>query len=906
MSGGARIATQLEWQLTEFQKSGSRERQALDPTSAAAAQLRDLGRGVEIIFGRVVDAVPYAGIYKVLPERGLSVITCCQLSDGPDGAVGVRSGASIPPGCHVWFLYHRDINYGMILAVEPYFMTNPKYALSDYIFVGSRSGLHRESAHGFPWRTNTRGLGDWSAGAAFDSTTAGEWYKMSRTGLRVFVDDFMAQLSAGEACGLYVYLWDQLCRLTGINLQIRSNVFEWEALDDESEHFELLGRSIYPWESLGATEKGQEGLFATHTAKETEIDQPWYGAIEPKHDDQMPVRRILDYGGYLGQGGKRLLQAPTKGAVWRYGNAEGIASLFEEQLSLTGGWSVRSAKHIIFAKRPLIPHIYPKRRPESEEGDTTENYKASSAYGSGPEHKVTGQIRNDSPYDKNMTAAAAAQDMMAYVFNWESQHPFCYHGKDWELGQESDAELGEEIPLPKFGDLAGHGRMYLPSPETASINIDHRYRSVDYALSNSYFGMLDDGSIAIGDGYGSEFLMAGGHVKLAPAADIQLLAGRNVLVWGGRDVLVRAKKHAEVAATDGDVRIKAERHLWCLAGNGGDEGMLLLESRSTLTTYDFEADGDEPKLGEKAKAGGITMRVPHSNLAALAKDILIKTGGGTVEAGDIVLDAAKGNKNIVTNSNALASYLQPTDGSGVYHAFYTRTDQGGNEIEVQHAHAFTASYVMLDSWVAVLGALAVDGKYYGNDWIYLDTGHIATAQAPDYNNLVPSIKPESFQSFFDQLKQAEEQLRQSLKQYYTDKLVGSWYDEKLAANDRVMTICEFSFRTSKQSGTLKDGRLSFRLYESRWQQMDRLGDKAASKWAETWVTSQGHKTGPFPGAEALQHGESYIEQDLTIFDLAKGISKARGSSDSVASCYADPKYGTPNPKPLHNNYPILE
>lgn len=898
-------ARQLEWASAEFQ-TDLRGQQIADPLAASVGQLRSLSRDVELMFGRVVDGMPYVGTYKVLPERGLSVITCCHTPSGPNSAIGVRANSSIPAGARVWFIYHRNLHHGVIIAVMPDFGTRANLALSDYIYIGSRTGLHRDSAYSFPWRTKTRGIGDWShGGSPFDGTTGGEWCMMSKTGLRVFVDDYMAQLSAGEACGVTCFIYDQLCRLAGINLQIRSNCYEWESLDDESELYDVLGRSVYPWESMGATKQGI-GISEKFGPEQTEIKQPWYGAIEPIQPNQMPVRRRVEYYGYLGQGGKRIVQVPNAGGLWAYGSAPGLTSVFEENIALSGAYSLRSAKSMIWSKRPLIPKIYQKSRPEDAQGDKSENYKASSAFGSGPEHKITGNLKTDVTGDiePHLVRHCGAPDLVSYIFNWEGVHPFWYHKRDWHVGEEGESDLGGQVPPPQFGTLRGHGKMYTPDPPTTSLNVDHRYNSVEYALTNTYLVFLEDGGVALADGYGSEIRMTGGHIHMTAPGDVYSKAGRNVVNWGGRDVLVRANRHAEISSTTKDVRIKAERHLWCLAGNGGGPGMLLLESRSSTSSYIFEGD-DGPLIGEDAVAGGVAIRAPKSQAVTWAKDIYLRTGGGKVEKGSIVLDAAKGKSPIATNSSCVVNFFTPSKSSGLYLAYYDRTDDEGMDIDVKKAHGFASYFVLLDCYTAIRGDLAVDGRYFGNEWIYADNGHIMTSLAPEFNNLVPGLKPGSFKKFFEELKKDEEKFRDDLKEFYVKQFAQFYYEEFKAGNTQVMTIAEYSFRTSKQCGTLDGDKLSFRLFEDRWQQLDRMGSGAASKWHETWVNTQGVDTAPYPGAEAMQHREGYVQVELTIFQPASGTAKDRGNDEQVADCYANPKYGRPTPMALQDNYPIL-
>ena len=883
----------IGWQLAELGNLG-RERLASDPTSSGAAQLTNLGRGVEIISGRVVDSIAYLHAYKVLPERGLACMMCTYLAPGVSSAIGAKTINTLPPGTRVWFIYHRELLYGLIIGVEPDYMTDGKYATSDCLYLGSRSGLHRDSAHSFPLQIAHNGVVDWSAGRPFDSTTAGEWGAMTETGMRVTLDSFMAQLGVGEACGVFAYYWDQLLRIAGTNLQIRSSTFEHESLDDESEHFDVIGRSVYPWESLGAGRQ-QAGLFREHTAKQFEIDEPWYGPVEPKYDDQVPLRRTYEFHGYLGQGGKRVLLAPTNNAIARQSNPAPMAALFSEAVTLTGRYLLSSAKGITISRRVSIPAVKPKKRPEHADGDNTDNYKASSAFGSGPEHVVKSAPAMQEADDPSLVRAAAVQDLHSYTFNWESPHPFHYHEQDWDLDEESECELSGDTPPIPFADLANHQRMYLPEPPTASIEVDHRYRTVEYALATSYLTLLDDGGVVLGSGCGCEIRMAGGSISISAPGDIWTKPGRNAVTWAGRDAILRAKRHVDITSTDKDVRIKAERHLWALAGNSGSSGMLFLESRASQQEFLFENNEGGPMIGEDAQAGGVVIRTPDSNFVTWAKDIYLRTGGGSVQDGNITLDASEGRRVIVTESQATVNLLTPSSGSGRFDVFH---DEG----KVKSVHATIHDYLLLNGNLAVLGFAAVDGKLYTNDWIYVDTGHIATADAPKYMGLVQAIKPESMQPFFDALGDAETRMKFELTDFYESAHKQRWRVDYRAGNARVMEICEFSFRTPEQYGTQDD---RFRLYEDRWQQLARLGGAETQTWQEQFVETQGTSTGPYPGREVAQKEGSYQTVGLTIYDAEAGHSKDRGTAADVADCYENPKYATPQKTTLENGYTIL-
>lgn len=908
-----RDARRLYW-AAQDQRAGTNESQlAADPLVAQPAQQRALSKGPETLFGRVVDAIPYVGTYKVLPERGLNAVTCCYLAPGPNTALGARGISTIAPGAQVWFLYHPDSNYGVILGVEPQFMTQARKAISDYIFVGSRSGLHRDAANNYPFSLNTRGIGDWSARTPFDSTTGGEWGAITETGLRVVLDSAMVQLGVGESCGIYCYIWDQLCRIAGVNLQIRASAFEREALDDVGEHFDVIQRFVYPWESYGTATPGTPTGRALD-AQATEIDEPWYGACEPKQDDQVGIPRYLEFGGYLGQGGKRLIQVPAPGGLWGYENPGAAATVFEEQLSLTGSYTLRSAKRVIIARRPLIPSIRTQKRPEDNTGDTRDNYRASGQFGSGPEHVVKGEpalpeqsqdISAGTPLrtDDMMLRALGVTDLMAYTFNWEAEHALHYHGKDWQVTEETGSLLGSSLTPPDFSPLVEHAEMYMEPAETGSLTVDHRYKSVKYALSSSYFALLDDGGIVLGDGFGAELRLAGGHVFITAPGDVWNKAGRNVVSWGGRDVLLRGKHHVDITATERDVRIKAEKHLWALAGNGGGDGLLLLESRAGTKSYVFQDADGKPKIGEDAVAGGIALRTEISPLVNWASQIYLRTGGGDVADGDITLDASRGRCGIATNIGWAVNFLNSASSAGRYDAYYEGDEQA---TQVKKVHAWQETNMQYAGNVQFGGFGAFDGALLTNDTIYANHGHIWTADAPDYNLLVAALEPGWFDSWFEELTKREETMVEALTAFYEQTLKNRWYEETKAGHEDVMRVAEFSFRTAEhQYKTYADDTPKFRLYEDRWQHLARTAGGGGMPWVEFEVTTQGIRTMPYPGTEVFESNKTYIEMDTTMFDEQTGTSKSRGDAGTGADIYLDPKYGDPQGKSLNAGYLVI-
>mgnify|MGYP005613304699 FL=1 len=72
----ARESRQLEWRALEQWAESGVERPRSDPTSVLPSLVNALSQDAKLIFGRVVDSIPYVGLYKVLPERGRPVMLC--------------------------------------------------------------------------------------------------------------------------------------------------------------------------------------------------------------------------------------------------------------------------------------------------------------------------------------------------------------------------------------------------------------------------------------------------------------------------------------------------------------------------------------------------------------------------------------------------------------------------------------------------------------------------------------------------------------------------------------------------------------------------------------------------------------------------------------------------------------
>jgi hypothetical protein len=406
--------------------------------------------------------------------------------------------------------------------------------------------------------------------------------------------------------------------------------------------------------------------------------------------------------------------------------------------------------------------------------------------------------------------------------------------------------------------------MYLKEETPKELKIDHRYDKQKYYETECYVSLLEDGGVAIGDGYGAEIRMTAGCVFISAPGDIWLKSGRDVQSWAGSDIIQKANNNIDISTTNKDVRIKSESNVMVLAGNDSSkrDGGILLESRGKRLDYDFE------KCGDDVRFGGIVLRAPNSNVIGLANNIYLRTGGGGIKEGDITLDAAKGSKNIITKSKNIYQFVEK---SGKIFQFF------GTENNYRKTNLFGENLTLLCGPIGTESHFIAGGGILCRKSILVSQGHIVTQQA---------AKGAIFVAPCDG--------------YLTEM----WYGEKKAGNDKTISQLEFSFRKDD------DYRIpDFMLFEDRWQQLARMSDKEVEMWEEKPVSNKAcTETYPFPGKKWLIDEPVFHSQDLSIAEFKDGgfIDKERGEAPALADVYKEPKFKAPEaPKVINGNYPII-
>jgi hypothetical protein len=389
--------------------------------------------------------------------------------------------------------------------------------------------------------------------------------------------------------------------------------------------------------------------------------------------------------------------------------------------------------------------------------------------------------------------------------------------------------------------------------------------------------------------------MCGGHIFLTAPGDVWAKPGRNFNVLAGHDACFRAYNSMDLSTTTHDLRLKAERNLHLLGGNDGESGGVLIECKAP-GAYDYE-----DVVGEDVQMGGFQVKVDKGDAVVWAQNIYLRTGGGDVGAGMITLDAAKGQEVIVLQGSTIANFVTES----VLDCF-------GSEGNISAVNLWSAESNVIGAGCCIQGYGMFQDSIVVKGWIEAVGGHFGSELAGEYHGLVGQLEGESLFLAYQSLEScsnAAADERDSAQEFWTTVFDQDLYADKQPGNDDTITAVHFTFRNPTQYRTEQ-----FKLFEDRWQQMARLGGEGLTAWEEKAITgAASEETMPYPGKAPWADDDTYVEQDLVLFDYNTGNSLPRGkASDGAAAAgretepkYEEPKFADPNPRPPAEGYLII-
>jgi hypothetical protein len=409
-----------------------------------------------------------------------------------------------------------------------------------------------------------------------------------------------------------------------------------------------------------------------------------------------------------------------------------------------------------------------------------------------------------------------------------------------------------------FNELSDKSHMSPPDPK--KVKVDDRYGEVNYYQRSAWFTVLDDGGIALGDGYGSRIVMSGGNIYLDCPGDVRMAPGRSLVGLGGDDIVLRAHNSFDATASNKDLRLKAEQNLQALAGNSGRGGMLL-ESKGS-GTRDFDN-----KVGEEVGDSGVTVKAAQGDLSLWGQSIYGRTGGESLGSGDIVLDAGKGNRNVIVKGQNQLNYVSST--------MTTYVGPDAQNSNVQAVHQFTGDGANLDQSLRVGGPMVTTGVGVIGGGLSVD-GFIGTTR--DAQNL-SRIEGNALAQLRDTIQSTQSILsasRSAGRRSHNSTFNQSLYSSGRPGNEQLIQQAAFSYRDD-QGGTQYNTR-QFSWLESRWQQMIREeAGSGGTGWNEPTVEYQDREQMPWPGKTKWQDEKTLLQtQSPNLYDPESGHARNRG------------------------------
>ena len=845
---------------------------------AAAAHQQSLSQLGHTCCGKIVWSSPYIDWYRVLLDNGDSDIVCCRASDTSWTPFSVKRCGTLPAGTNVLCWHSQFMPYGVILCALPSIVADGGSQWPDWIAQGSNGGFRREAYFKEFAELFARdgGAVDFSNGSPVDGSALGEVSYLDPLGGGLHIDPWLKFFRVDETCGIWLFQADRLLRIAGNAMDVQSSAHEVCIRNDEGESLHYSGYAVYPWELLGAWRPG-DTTYRSVPADGVHYSEP-YGAMEPLHDDQKSFCRYEEYRGYLGQGFRRHVAVPPAGAsgLNRYGSELVPYGVFSEQIGLDGHWAVASAHSISINKRIIIPIPSRQRLPEDPQGDDVETgeYNSSGLPGANS-HVVSGNMIGSSELP-HLFAAAAIQDSLAYTYQWKGLHTFDYHLKDFYTPQPSQAFAGAVLQqMPNYGQLGGS--QWLEPPQPKPLNVDHRYGSVNYYETMAGLNVLPDGSVVIRDGYGSEIRMSGGSVQISAPGDIWGQSGKNINLWAGDDAVVKAQNSIDVTAANKDVRIKSERHFEVLSANSGI-GRLLLDCRAAGANYNTNG------VGEDVPASGMVLKCAKGDVVALGGNVKLRTGGGDLLPGMIVLDAAKGGQVI----RLVADQVNCHTANGLNVAMAV----GASKHTVHHLGPFA---VHLPSPCCLKGGLTVvqNGIQFSGNLVGI---HCTIVSDGNTSGLIAVHAPGdlSWDTVAENIRicrNAFGTLRANLGKDYAQGIQDYWYAAERIGNDQVIRDTKFSPRTIEQMGTS-----DFKLPATYFQM---LGRSSMPVWNEPEIEYKGQTYLPHPGKDNWNSGRMLYSQNL-LYDATSGNDRDRRDP------YLSPTLGDWERVPFSGHYHVAK
>lgn len=862
---------------------------------------------MSLFTGRIIEAVPYTRNYRVkIPHQ-------------PDAKCldGTGGNRVFIPGQQVVVALFPASLLGVIVGAPPDFSPGgPGSAFpGTYLLGGGPTGIASPYFSVYLNNDTVSGMSVTTEQVRTDEVPGDVGY-MNEFDVGWLASTGMFLARANDTASIEMHAYDSLVRINALNYELFSSGVEHRIFNDEGELHNVLTDCKFPWEELGVTAPGVEAVDEANQ----EDFASFAAAVEPKDQAQMAAARMVELRSYLGDMFRRQVLRHSdaqKETPLSYGEGaedDGPVALFDEHISANGAYHISSAKEIIFQKRVTIPALQQLRLPDDNvEGDFRATYKASGEYGGGDDPQE--QLEFPWPEsDIGTLQPAWYMDYLAYLNNWYSNANVVSHAKDWRVRDEGAPSSGwpfESSYMDKALLESIKDSFWAKAPPALEVEIDSRMAAVFYRQSTATVAMTETGGLLFEDGWGSQIIMEGSNIIIAPAGDVIFAPGRRIVGMAGRDIILRARHNIDMTTTEGDIRQKADRNLMFLAGNDRDDkkGGILFETRSEGSDQDFT------QVGEATVMSGINFLSRKSPVNVIGDVVYVgATGEGQQRSNldpAIVLDAARTERPVYVEGSKFltkAEELVTKYGEDDKYAYsskemwFNETEQlvvGGSITAMKSGgkggNVIAEANVVAKGELGCFGniyskkSLACGGLVYGKQGI----SYYSKEKKPTMVGGTDIDVSSAISDIEDKIDDYATRLRKfrSAVEDYAETMMEAVRAENSMGNEDLYKSMGVSLRTDSDYGAP-----DFALHLMRWQVVMK---DLTEEWEERPVKmSVGGDTYPFPGREHYEQAGAILSYANPLYNFEEGKAAGRDAYEAVE--IQEPE------KLTMNQYPVLK
>jgi hypothetical protein len=606
-------------------------------------------------------------------------------------------------------------------------------------------------------------------------------------------------MKATNRAQVRVGLVDDQVRIVCGLMQYYNSLGVLTAFNDGGYNTEERGITSYQGERAGCTDIGTD-IFADDTNTSAN-DRSLHTRYKNSKARIIPKKRLQSFMGFLGDMFNFFIAKPDPTF-----NPETEADdnkdqgLLQIHTDASGRALVRSANGILFQRWDRIPIPKRKRQPYDPEGDKVE---------------------------------LAAPPPPKTPFNWNTTHKYARNlehrdGNAWRY-------LQAYWHLHNSAQSTGKKDFYLPEEQDLKVP-DEQYdgpgkgteKYAEYDKRQACIAIEEDGSIILRDAWGSEILMRGGNIIISAHAQAEVRSGKNTVIMGGHDLVLKGRQSVDMTATEKDVRIKADGNLHMLAEARNGGGGVLIESKS---------DGDDgtwDKKGEQSRGKGIVLKAKNSRVFAQGRKVHL-SGEHNVMVETFGEDSGKNEGRIELSSSRIHTNSEKQ-------TILTSGDESMLMLTKSSAYVCgRAAYLLAGKSAGI-----VKGSEVAIPLMWAPVGKYI------YSDMQPRI--DDFHEYLQGI---------------------TWLTPYQPTNRKDV---RFTYRTSAEYGTVKPSEITgaekFYVYEGFWSYMARAGDPLAPVKPEPWPEYEIAGTKPWPGVEAWSGSFVTLDNEVNV-EAATGIANRR-------------------------------